>query len=461
MNKDTIAAIATAKGFGAIGIVKISGRMAFDIVRRIFQRPSDRPVPPRLANRIVYGRIIDPTTAEPIDEVLVSFMREPATYTGEDVVEINAHGGPVVQETILSLVLREGARIARPGEFTLRAFLNGRIDLTQAEAIADIINARTQKALKLAARHLDGRIHHQIDVIRSYLEALQMRLEAAIDFPDEVEIELGEFIDIESVVQSALLPIRTLITGYEHSRIIKEGLRIGIVGPPNVGKSSLMNRLLQKDRVIVTDIPGTTRDVIEDDIQIQGIPVALIDTAGLREAIDPIERIGIENTRRVIRDADLVLCLFDGTNPDFSMTAVLLPQIENPNRLSVINKIDLIGPQGVRSLPMEDLPKPVLTVSAKTGEGIDGLETAILHALNMDNVGDVERDSIATLRQQQELAASEHAVSAFIDGLRSKQPPEIISIDLQEAIDRLNAVIGNCDSGDVLDRIFEQFCIGK
>ncbi len=461
MDHDTIVAIATAPGFGAIGIVKISGPFAFDISRRFFQRPNGKPVPPRHGNRIVYGRILDPATGDLIDEVLVSFMRGPATYTGEDVVEVNAHGGPVVLQTILALSLAHGARNARPGEFTLRAFLNGRIDLTRAEAIADIIHAKTQAALKQAARQIDGHLELRIQGLRAYLEDLGLKVAAAIDFPDEMDVPSEILFDIEALERDVYLPLRELLADYERTQVLKEGRRIGIVGPPNVGKSSLMNRLLKKDRVIVTDIPGTTRDVIEDEVQIGGVPIALIDTAGLRETTDPIERLGIENTRRACRSADLVLCLFDGSTDDFSFAPALLSGLENAGILCLVNKVDLVPKRDRLSAQAGTLPSPVIYISAKTGEGIASLEAAVAHRLRLDDSWKSAADGITSLRQRNELCAAERSIVSVMNGIRSGQPAEIIAIDLKEAIDRLNAVVGINPSTDVLDRIFERFCVGK
>ena len=352
MEYDTIAAIATPIGSGGIGIIKISGKDAFSIAEAIFQRshPSwgaGRPEGealsfPLKSHRLYHGYIVNPETGRVLDEVLLSAMKGPRTYTREDVIEINTHSGYIVMASILDLVLQKGARFADPGEFTKRAYLNGRIDLTQAEAVIDIINSRTEKSLEIATSQIKGDLKNRIEFMRHSLIDILTQVEAAIDFPEDV----GDLIDVESVNQildkSVIDELSDMVAQYENAHFLRDGLKMIVVGRPNVGKSSLMNRLIKNDRVIVTPIPGTTRDLIEETLNIRGIPVIIADSAGLHETKDPIEVIGIEKTKEYIHTSDLILFMIDASDPFTIEDNRIYQMIGDKRLILVINKIDLV-----------------------------------------------------------------------------------------------------------------------
>ncbi|MEJ2220777.1 MAG: tRNA uridine-5-carboxymethylaminomethyl(34) synthesis GTPase MnmE, partial [Desulfobacterales bacterium] len=392
-NSDTIAAIASSGGSGGIGIVKISGSKAFAVAKAVF-RPADRGQdsksvrPSALAeknrafefesHRLYYGHILDPQNGAMLDEVLLSAMKAPRTYTREDVVEINAHGGAVVLHAILQVVLKMGARLAEPGEFTRRAFFNGRIDLTQAEAVVDVINARTQKSLHLAASQVSGKLRKQITSIRGGLVDLLTRIEAAIDFPDDVT----EFIQTEDTVKSlqkeVLEPLRGLIRNYVDAHVFRDGLAVAVVGRPNVGKSSLLNQLVQKDRAIVTDVPGTTRDVIEETLNLEGIPVVVSDTAGVHHTDHPVEKIGIEKTLEHVNGSDVVLFMIEANCPLGPEDHLIYDRIHSKSIIVVINKIDLVREGNETTLPSDWRFEDQVRISALYDQGIDQLKDKVI-----------------------------------------------------------------------------------
>ena len=356
MDNSTIAAIATPSGRGGIGIIKLSGPDAVSIATAIFypidskstantkKRPpiDEKFSDPLDSHRLYYGHVVDPESDRVLDEVLLSVMKAPRTYTREDVVEINAHGGPVAVHALLELVLKQGARLADPGEFTKRAFLNGRIDLTQAEAVIDIINARTDKSLHLAAAQIDGRLRRQLESIRDYLIELITRIEAAIDFPEDVEEIVDPPATIKGIKSNTVEPLLRLIQHHTEGNVLRDGFKVAVVGRPNVGKSSLLNCLLQKDRAIVTSVPGTTRDTIEETLNIAGLPVIIADTAGLHDTDDPIESIGIEKTLENVNGADLVLFMVEAHVPPTAEDTYIFEKIQSKPYIIVVNKIDLV-----------------------------------------------------------------------------------------------------------------------
>ena len=471
MENDTIAAIATPIGSGGIGIIKISGKDAFSITEAIFKgscvswgegRPEGDTLSfPLKSHRLHYGHIVNPETGQVLDEVLLSAMKAPRTYTREDVIEINTHSGYVVMASILDLVLQKGARLADPGEFTKRAYLSGRIDLTQAEAVIDIINSRTEKSLEIATSQIKGDLKYRIESMRHSLIDILTQVGAAIDFPEDV----GDVIDVKSVNQilekAVIDELSELVAQYENAHFLRDGLKMIVVGRPNVGKSSLMNRLIQNDRAIVTPIPGTTRDLIEETLNIRGIPVIVADSAGLHETKDPVEVIGIKKTREYIHAADLVLFMVDANDPFTREDQKIFQTIDDKRMILVINKIDLVEDDFKPEIPETWNKIPSIKISALYGNGMNSLKDLIAKLAIGDYRIEVRNTIIPNLRHKIALEKSlEFAVSAG-EELRKGTSFELIAIDIKEALDSLGEIIGVVAKEDVIDQIFNRFCIGK
>ncbi|MFZ0613622.1 MAG: tRNA uridine-5-carboxymethylaminomethyl(34) synthesis GTPase MnmE [Desulfobacterales bacterium] len=474
MNTDTIAAIATPSGVGGIGIIRISGPDALRIAANLFRAgPSNpygdesgtgiRPGGPFLSHRMYYGHVVDPVTGIPVDEVLLAVMRAPRSYTRQDVVEIQAHAGVAVLRRVLELVLRQGARMADPGEFTQRAFFNGRIDLTKAEAVIDVINARTQTALTIATQQAAGRLTRAVENIRSLLLELLVSIEAAIDFPDDVS-EILSAGDLAAQLQHPVAALVTELMGrYEQGRIYRDGLKLVIVGRPNVGKSSLLNRFLERERSIVTAIPGTTRDFVEDSFQVQGVPVTVTDTAGLHDAADPIEKIGMSNTKRCLETADLILLVIDGSEELTGDDRRIFNICAGKPIIVAVNKIDLAGDRKdvATVLPVEWAAATTIEISALYGDGIEDLKAHIAAAAGAMPHDPQHHDAIPNLRHQQALEKCHHHVMTAIKGLRDHQTSELVAIDIREAVGCCDEILGRGVTPDILEQIFSRFCIGK
>lgn len=453
--EDTIAAISTPVGHSGIGIVRLSGKDAISIVDTLFKCPAGKTLHNCPSHRIMYGHIIDPAVNEPVDEVLVSLMKAPKTYTKEDVVEINCHGGPVPLRRVLGLVLKAGARLAEPGEFTKRAFLNGRLDLTQAEAVLDIITSMTEHSQKAAIEQLGGRLSRKIEALRNELIELSAFVEAHIDFPEE-DIEPPSLKDMGERAIELQKELQQLIDNSRQGIILREGLKTAIIGRPNVGKSSLLNALLEQDRAIVTEMPGTTRDVIEEYLNINGFPVRVMDTAGIREARNVAEREGVQRSLRTMEGADLVLLVLDGSEPLRETDKDLIKKAISKNTILVINKADLSQKMNIDALPSD---KPTVLISALKGSGLNELKDMITSiALNSG------ADSTVLVTNVRHVRAMERAVESiksFMDGLNKNVSPEFLSVELREALDALGEILGPTTPEDVLDKIFRDFCIGK
>jgi tRNA modification GTPase len=450
---DTIAAIATPLGEGGIGIVRLSGPEALPIARRLF-RPRRRGR--WQSHRLYLGHIVDPKGGT-VDEVLLTCMHAPHTYTREDVVEINCHSGYRVLRRILDLALSQGARLARPGEFTLRAFLSGRVDLTQAEAVLELIQARTDAGLKVAAGHLEGNLGRGIGQARGALLDLLARVEAALDFPEEAGELSPEALRAGLAAQAQLL--ETLAGTYQEGRLLREGLRVVIAGRPNVGKSSLLNRLLNLDRAIVTEIPGTTRDVIEEAITLNGVAVRLSDTAGLRPAQDRLEALGVQRARDRLAQADLVLYLVDGSLPFDPGDGEALAELAARPGLAVINKIDL--PPALLEADLQQATAfPIVRLSALTGQGLPDLKQAIVDLAlggGLKWAGEV----VTQARHHRHLLNCLDYLRQARELLGEATPWELVALELKEAIRELGEITGEEVGDDVLDRIFSEFCLGK
>jgi tRNA modification GTPase len=466
----TIAAIATPAGYGGIGIIKISGPESIPIARQIFSKTcstyskGDTGRDAEFeSHRLYLGNIHNPRNGHIIDEVLMAVMKAPHSYTCEDVVEIQAHSGPVALQEIMEMVLLAGARLADPGEFTRRAFLNGRIDLTQAEAVMDLIHARSATAVKAAGVQISGGLKERIEAIRLELQTLYAQIEAGIDFPEDVpeDIDAGEM--VKTLNTKIISPIKQLARQHEQMRYFREGLALAIAGKPNVGKSSLLNRLLQQERAIVTEEPGTTRDVIRERLIINGLPIDVLDTAGIRSSKDPIEKLGIMKAQDCIDQADIVLLLIDAhRKPDLDDYRIY-SKIKDKNCILVFNKKDLIKTQAdtMSVAPEEWQNHPRVMISAKTGDGIDRL----VELIETVTVGSIETAAISPIipnlrhkllfdRCLENLQRAEQALS-------NRQPLELVAVDFAAGLKQLDDVLGVRAGTEIVDHIFDQFCIGK
>ena len=471
MEYDTIAAVATPVGTGGIGIIKLSGKDAFSIAESIFQR--SRQVthgdPDDLcddglflkSHRLYYGHIVHPDSQKVLDEVLLAAMKAPLTYTREDVVEINTHSGPVVLASILDLVIKRGARLADPGEFTKRAYLNGRIDLTQAEAVIDIINSRTEKSLEIATAQIKGGLKSRIGSIRNSLFSILAEIEAAIDFPEDIE----DFIDVKPIIhsleKSIIDELSDLVEQYENAHFIRDGIKVIIIGRPNVGKSSLMNRLIQQDRTIVTPIPGTTRDLIEETLNIRGIPFIIADGAGLHNTQDPVEVIGMEKTMDYLRRSDLTLFMIDANDPFTKEDHNIYQTLNNMRAILVVNKIDLVEDGFEPNVPVTWEKMPIVKVSALFGSGLNTLKDMIARLTLGDPILELKDTVVPNLRHKNALLKSLELLMSVRDEIRKEASFELIAIDVREALNRLDEISGTAVKEDVLDHIFSRFCIGK
>jgi tRNA modification GTPase len=456
--EDTIAAVATPPGEGGVAIVRMSGPQAEPIAGKIFSRANGKNGALR-SHTLHHGAVRDPKTGEVLDEVLLALMRKPRSYTGEDVAEIHCHGGPLLTRRILQLVLSCGARHADPGEFTKRAFLNGRLDLAQAEAVLDVIQARTETGMKLAVQQMHGGLSKWVTGLREELLDILAQVEAAIDFPEE-DIELLQREELVQKIVNLREKIAGIVSSYEWGRLFREGAKVCIAGRPNVGKSSLMNALLGEERVIVAVMPGTTRDVIEESVNLGGLPVILWDTAGIRESDDPVESAGIEFSRRRLEAADVTLVVLDGSTYLNAEDALILNAVNGKKGLLVINKSDLPQRLDAALIAAEaGTDKESVFVSARDGKGISELKNA-LRELLLDTPTEPEV-VLTNLRHKAALEKSIDGLNASVRAIRSGMAPDLVMVDLAEAKDGLAEVIGSVFHGDILEHIFTKFCIGK
>jgi len=455
---DTIAAIATPHGESGIGIVRISGPLSEKVATRLF-RPKKK-VPRLRSHHLYYGEIVDAESGKPLDEVLVSLMRQPRTYTREDVLEINCHGGYLVLKRVLEVVLGQGVRLAGPGEFTKRAFLNGRIDLSQAEAVIDVIRAKTAKSLKIANQQLKGDLSHEIEVLRERVVRSLACVEALIDFSDE-EIDVDEDV-IRRDVEEAQRSVGELIASHEEGRIYRDGVSVSIVGKTNVGKSSLLNVLLRENRAIVTPIPGTTRDVIEETVNIHEIPIRLVDTAGIRRASNPIESEGVRLARGKVAESDMVIVVIDGSRGLDMYDREIINEVREKKKVVALNKMDL--PMITTMEPIRELlpETEVVEISALRNWGVDTLKEFIYCTVTGNGIGrDAGEVVVANARHKNVLQGSLECLGRARDGIEGKIPIELVALELRSCLDRLGEISGETTTEEVLERIFSQFCIGK
>ncbi len=444
---DTIVALSTPPGRGGIGVVRLSGPEARSIAQPLLKLSHELA-----PNRAIFGELLDPGTGERIDEVVVTFFPKPHSYTTDDVVEISAHGAPVVLRHIVEMCLARGARLAEPGEFTLRAFLNGRLDLTQAEAVRDLIESQTLYQAKVAAQQLEGALSKRLQPIKQELVNLIALLEAGIDFAED-DVAVPPWEEIERRIAAVRAPLEKLAESFAYGKVVHEGLTLAIVGRPNVGKSSLFNRLVERERAIVTAAPGTTRDLVSETVSLGGIPVRLVDTAGIRSARDEAESSGIQKTLEAAADADLVLVVLDASQPRTREDDELLGRFAERGAVVVENKSDLLTTDDRR-------PTTGLRTSALTGGGIDQLRHHVLEKFGSDGAAR-ESGFLTNARHQQLVRDAIAALEAAARSTRERVPHEMVLLDLYNALRALDTITGQTTADDILNLIFSSFCIGK
>ncbi|MHC3398838.1 tRNA uridine-5-carboxymethylaminomethyl(34) synthesis GTPase MnmE [Bacillus subtilis] len=458
---DTIAAISTPMGEGAIAIVRLSGPEAIQIADKIYKGPKGKTLSSVESHTIHYGHIVDRPSDRVVEEVMVSVLKAPRTFTREDVIEINCHGGIVTVNQVLQLALREGARLAEPGEFTKRAFLNGRIDLSQAEAVMDLIRAKTDRAMNVAINQMEGRLSALVRRLRSEILETLAHVEVNIDYPeyDDVE-EMTHQILVEKAT-AVKKEIETLLRTSEQGKILREGLSTVIIGRPNVGKSSLLNSLVHEAKAIVTDIPGTTRDVIEEYVNVRGVPLRLVDTAGIRETEDIVERIGVERSRQVLKEADLILLVLNYSEELSEEDVKLFEAVEGMDVIVILNKTDLeakIDTERVRELANG---RPVVTTSLLKEEGINDLEEAIQSLFYTGAIESGDLTYVSNTRHISILQQAKRAIEDALSGIEQDVPIDMVQIDLTRCWELLGEIIGDSVHESLIDQLFSQFCLGK
>jgi tRNA modification GTPase len=461
-SEDTIAAISTPLGEGGIGIVRLSGDKALHIAGSIFRSPRNKTLNALNTHQVIYGHIINPINGDEIDEVLVTVMKSPNSYTKEDIVEINCHGGATTLRKTLELVIKQGARLAEPGEFTKRAFLNGRIDLSQAEAVLDLIRSRTEQSSRIALEQLKGGLSTKIGLLRDRLTEICAHVEAHIDFPED-EIETATRQELMASIVDIRRELGMLSKTYEEARFFRDGLSTAIVGRPNVGKSSLLNTLLGKDRAIVAETPGTTRDLIEEYLNIKGLPLRIIDTAGIRDVEDIAEKEGVKRSLSSIRDADLVIAIFDSSEPLRYEDFDVIKKLGFKKTIFALNKVDLqsvIDESSFSSLIIHPSTM-IIRISATRGDGLEELKEAVFNSCIGDWKEEREGILVTNIRHRTAIDSSMQYLDRSLDSLMERQPPEILALDLRDSLNSLGEIIGHVTTEDIINKIFSDFCIGK
>jgi len=456
---DTIVAVGTRAGEAAIGIVKLSGDRSISIADKIFKSKNKKKIKDIGTYSMLYGHIID-NRGHFIDEVIITVMKKPGSYTREDVVEINCHGGIIATTKTMELCIENGARIADPGEFTKRAFLNGRIDLSQAEAVIDLVRSRTEQSLRLAAKNLRGNIKEEIKRLRRNLLDIRVQLEAPVDFIEE-DLEVTPYREIAREVKKIRAELEELIINEKKGEIIKNGVKIAIIGKPNVGKSSLLNLLSRKEKAIVTPIPGTTRDAVEEILYVEGIPLILVDTAGIRKTRSAIEKIGVDRSLKHINEAELILLVLDGNRKLEQMDLQIINKIKGKSIICCINKIDLKQKLEVLKIKKYFDEKYVIKISALKGKGIKELENKIKSMILGGGDIDLEEKIIINSRHKKILEEVKKSLNRAEEAVNDKMSEEFPSYDLKTAFELLGEIIGETVREDILEEIFSQFCIGK
>ena len=454
----TIASISTAPGIGGIGIIRMSGEKSFEVLDKIFVAKNKQNIDEIKGYTIKYGNIVE--NGNIIDEVLVSYFKAPRSYTTENMCEINSHGGTVIVRKILELCLKNGAELAEPGEFTKRAFLNGRIDLAQAESVIDVINAKSDKESKSGIKQLEGFLSKEIKEIKQEIMDVLVNIEVTIDYPeyDTPEVQQEE---LSGMLQSVGQRLIKLEKSFDNGKIIKEGIKTAIIGKPNAGKSSLLNAILKEDRAIVTDIAGTTRDTIEEFVTINGIPLKLIDTAGIREASDKVEKIGVEKSIKLAEEADLVIAIFDSSKELTEEDNEILKLIENKKSIILLNKNDLNSVISENDENLKKASKNILKISALNKTGIDELYEKISELFNLNEIN-LDNDILITnVRHKNIISKSLENVKKANEALNMNMPIDIITIYIKEILEDLGEITGEVVTEDIINEIFSKFCLGK
>ena len=452
----TIAAISTSPGIGGIGIIRISGEDTFDIISKIFKMKKEQPIDSIPGYSFKYGHIIYNDSI--IDEVLVSFFKAPNSYTGENICEINSHGGIVIMNRILEACLKSGAILAEPGEFTKRAFINGRLDLSQAEAVIDIINAKTEKEATVSENQLNGNLSNQIKVIRGTLIDLLADIEVGIDYP-EYDVEDVSRDKIVTILNNTNIELDRLINSFSNGKILRDGLKVALIGRPNAGKSSLMNLILDEDRAIVTDIEGTTRDSIEEFIKICDIPIKLVDTAGIRNTEDVIEKIGVDKSIKIAQDSDLIIAIFDSNKKLTEDDLKILELIKTKKSIIVLNKVDL--ETNIELDIIKDLGIDIVELSAINGTGLDKLYETISRIFNLNDIANNGELIVTNNRHKLLINNAKEELNKALKSINDGMPEEIISSNIREILIQLGKITGEEVTDDVIKQIFSKFCLGK
>ncbi|SDN85795.1 tRNA uridine-5-carboxymethylaminomethyl(34) synthesis GTPase MnmE [Halobacillus aidingensis] len=458
METDTITAISTPMGEGAIAIVRLSGPEAVAIAANLFKGKDLNEVD---SHTMHYGKIIDPESGEMAEEVMVSVMRAPKTFTREDIVEINCHGGLVSVNRLLEIVLASGARLAEPGEFTKRAFLNGRIDLSQAEAVMDLIRAKTDRAMDVALKQMDGRLSKLIQELRQKLLETLAHVEVNIDYPEYDDVEEMSHEMMEEKTKEVHEEVTRILQTAKQGKILREGLGTAIIGRPNVGKSSLMNALVHENKAIVTEVPGTTRDVIEEYVNVRGVPLRLIDTAGIRETEDIVEKIGVERSRQVLKEADLILFVLNYGDELSEEDKKLFEAIRDMNIIVIVNKMDLEQRLDLDQVKELAGDHPVITTSLIREEGIDQLETAIGDTFFEGDLDAGDMTYVSNVRHVQLLKQAKQALEDAQNGMEMGVPLDVVQIDVTRTWEILGEIVGDTVHESLIDQLFSQFCLGK
>ncbi|MYL29792.1 tRNA uridine-5-carboxymethylaminomethyl(34) synthesis GTPase MnmE [Halobacillus halophilus] len=458
METDTIAAISTPMGEGAIAIVRLSGPEAVATAAGLFQGKDLNNVD---SHTMHYGKIIDPETGEMAEEVMVSVMRAPKTFTREDIVEINCHGGLVSVNRVLEIALAAGSRLAEPGEFTKRAFMNGRIDLSQAEAVMDLIRAKTDRAMDVALKQMDGRLSNLIHNLRQKLLETLAHVEVNIDYPEYDDVEEMSHDMMEQKTKEVHEEVERILETAKQGKILREGLGTAIIGRPNVGKSSLMNALVHENKAIVTEIPGTTRDVIEEYVNVRGVPLRLIDTAGIRETEDIVERIGVERSRQVLKEADLILLVLNYGDELTEEDEKLFEAISDMNVIVIVNKTDLEKKLDLNRVKELANDQPVITTALIREEGIDQLEQAIGQTFFEGDLDAGDMTYVSNVRHVQLLKQAKQALEDAQNGMEMGVPLDVVQIDVTRTWEILGEIVGESVHDSLIDQLFSQFCLGK
>jgi len=462
MNKsvsDTIVAIGTKPGEAAIGIIRLSGNKSIKLTEKIFRQKNSKKISQMKTFSMAYGYIVD-KKEETVDEVIITLMKKPRSYTKEDIVEINCHGGIAAADKILELCIKNGARIAEPGEFTKRAFLNGRIDLSQAEAVIDLIRSKTEQSLKVAANNIKGIVKDRIEELRKRILDVMIELEASIDFIEE-DLEITPYEVLGKNVIEIKKSIDVLIKDEKRGEIIKNGIKVAIVGKPNVGKSSLLNVLARKERAIVTHIPGTTRDAVEEILYMEGIPLIIVDTAGIRKSKNIIEKIGVKKSFEYISKSELVILVMDGNTQIDSNDCEIVEELQGKNIIICLNKIDLKQVTSKKEINKKFKISNIIEISAKKNIGVDKLEKKIKTLVLGEEEFNIESKIIVNNRQKNILLEANRMLNHVIKAMKLKMSEEFPSSDLKIAYDLLGEITGQTTTNEILDGIFGKFCIGK